>query len=253
MASTSKDGRGWNDDRDPHGAREVRGDEAWKHAPSRETTSAEPDSANQRRARQQRHEENGGEETDPPPEAGALRGAQATARGATMTLTSPSFGHGETIPMNHTSDGANLAPALAWAGVPPGAKSLALLVDDPDAPDPAAPQRTFTHWIVYNLPASAGGLALGADRSGLPSGAKHGRNDFGRLGYAGPKPPVGRHRYIFRLFALDCALPESLGHCDRAALLGAMHGHVVAEAELMGTYEHGNGHPAATSTPMTLV
>lgn len=155
-----------------------------------------------------------------------------------MLLTSPSFRHGDTIPMNHTADGAGLSPALAWSDVPPGTKSLALLLEDPDAPDPMAPQRTFVHWLIYNLPPASGGLALGADRTGgLPRGALLGRNDAGRTQYYGPKPPVGRHRYIFRLFALDDLLPDSLGVCTRAELLEAMQGHLLAEAELMGTYQ----------------
>jgi hypothetical protein len=153
-----------------------------------------------------------------------------------FTITSPSFGHGDRIPRTHTAEGANLSPPLAFAGVPPGSKSLALIVEDPDAPDPAAPQRIFVHWIVYQLQPSTPGLPLGADREGLPAGARPGRNDFGNTRYAGPAPPIGRHRYVFRLFALDASLPD-LGTPDRARLMSAMRGHVLAEAELMGTYE----------------
>jgi hypothetical protein len=161
-----------------------------------------------------------------------------------MTLTSPSFAHGDWIPVNHTGDGDDLAPALAWDGVPRGTKSLALVVEDPDAPDPAAPQRTFAHWIVYNLQPASGGLPLGADRSGMPTGARSGRNDAGTIGYLGPRPPIGRHRYIFRLFALDAMLPD-LGAPTRKELLDAIEGHVLAEAELMGVYEHehASSHP----------
>lgn len=154
-----------------------------------------------------------------------------------MQITSPSFAHGDWIPRNHTADGANLSPPLSFSGVPPGARSLALLVEDPDAPDPAAPRTIFVHWIVYNLQPSTRGLPLGADRGGLPPGARPGRNDFGGLDYEGPAPPVGRHRYVFRLFALDAMLPERLGAPDRAGLMAAIEGHVIAEAELMGLYE----------------
>jgi Raf kinase inhibitor-like YbhB/YbcL family protein len=154
-----------------------------------------------------------------------------------VNVTSSSFGYGEDIPQSHTADGENLSPPLAWEGVPPQAKSLALVVEDPDAPDPAAPRKTFAHWLVYNLQPSAGGLARGADRSGLPQGAREGRNDFGRLEYQGPSPPVGRHRYFFRLFALDRTLPKTLDIPDRAHLLEAIEGHVLAETDLMGTYE----------------
>jgi Raf kinase inhibitor-like YbhB/YbcL family protein len=149
-----------------------------------------------------------------------------------LTLTSPTIGHGDLIPRNHTSDGQNRSPTLAWSGVPAGARSLALVVEDPDAPDPAAPQRIFAHWLVYNLPATSAGLG-----PGLPAGARLGRNDFGHLGYEGPAPPIGRHRYFFRLFALDIILPPTLGEPDRAALMGAIQGHILEEAELMGVYE----------------
>jgi len=163
-----------------------------------------------------------------------------------MTLSSPSFGHGYMIPRNHTADGLNRAPPLAWSDVPARAKSLALIVEDPDAPDPAAPQRIFTHWIIYNLQSSAGGLPLGAAQADLPAGARMGRNDFGQTAYSGPAPPIGRHRYFFRLFALDTVLPTNLGPADRAKLTKAMQGHIIEEAELMAMYERGPQelHPA---------
>lgn len=141
------------------------------------------------------------------------------------------------MPRKYTADGANISPPLTWSGVPEGTKSLALIVEDPDAPDPAAPQRIFTHWIVYNIEPSTSGLPPGVDRDGLPVGAREGRNDFGALAYLGPKPPVGCHRYVFRLFALDVCLPESLGHPDRATLMNAIRDHVIEETELMATYE----------------
>jgi Raf kinase inhibitor-like YbhB/YbcL family protein len=154
-----------------------------------------------------------------------------------LTLTSPSFGHGDLIPRNHTADGLNRSPPLTWTEVPAGTRSLALVVEDPDAPDPAAPQRIFTHWIIYNLPPTPGHLALAASRERLPAGAQAGRNDFGQTGYGGPAPPIGRHRYFFRLFALDTVLPADLGPVDRATLMRTIGSHILEEAELMGVYE----------------
>jgi Raf kinase inhibitor-like YbhB/YbcL family protein len=154
-----------------------------------------------------------------------------------LTLTSPSFGHGDLIPRSHTSDGVNRSPPLTWEGVPAGARSLALVVEDPDAPDPASPQRIFAHWLIFNLPPHADGLALSVGRAALPRGTRLGRNDFGLLEYCGPEPPIGRHRYFFRLFALDAVLPVALGEPDRATLMRALQGHIIEEAELMGVYE----------------
>ena len=122
------------------------------------------------------------------------------------------------------------------AGVPPGAKSLALIVDDPDAPDPAAPKRTWVHWVLYNVPADLTRLPEAVDRDALPDGALEGVNDWKRTGYGGPCPPVGRHRYFFKLYALDVTLPD-LNHPTKAALEAAMAGHVLATAELVGKYQ----------------
>ena len=154
-----------------------------------------------------------------------------------MTVSSPSFGHGDLIPKNHTADGPNRSPPLSWSGAPAGTKSFALVVEDPDAPDPAAPQRIFCHWVLYNLPPGTAQLGPGASTDGLPPGTRVGRNDFGRAAYGGPAPPIGRHRYFFRLFALDIELPATLGASDRNTLMQAIHGHVLAEGELMGVYE----------------
>jgi Raf kinase inhibitor-like YbhB/YbcL family protein len=154
----------------------------------------------------------------------------------TMSLSSPSFADGAEIPRRNTSDGDDLSPALAWSGVPPGAASLALIVDDPDAPDPRAPRLTWVHWVLYDLPPSAKGLAEDASRKGLPAGTHTGKNDFHRDDWGGPSPPIGRHRYFFKLYALDVALPD-LRTPTKAALEKAMHGHVLAEARLMGTYQ----------------
>jgi Raf kinase inhibitor-like YbhB/YbcL family protein len=153
-----------------------------------------------------------------------------------MTITSTAFAHGGAIPRSHTCDGEDLSPALAWAGVPAAALSLVLIVDDPDAPDPAAPKMTWAHWVLYNLPAAATGLAEGAGSSVLPAGTREGLNDWRRTGYGGPCPPIGRHRYFHKLYALDTVLPD-LGRPTKAALEKAMHGHVLAHCELVGTYQ----------------
>jgi hypothetical protein len=150
-----------------------------------------------------------------------------------MELQSPAFAAGGEIPPRHTCEGEDLAPALQWSGVPAGAASLALIVDDPDAPDPAAPQRTWVHWVLCNLPPSPPGLPEGGRP--LPAGAQEGLNDWKRQGYGGPCPPIGRHRYFFKLYALDRLLP-ALQRPDKAALEAAMRGHVLAHAELIGTY-----------------
>ncbi|MCL4802625.1 MAG: YbhB/YbcL family Raf kinase inhibitor-like protein [Burkholderiales bacterium] len=151
----------------------------------------------------------------------------------TLKLTSAAFAHGGEIPRKHTCDGQDVSPPLAWTGVPPGAKSLALIVDDPDAPDPAAPKMTWVHWVLYDLPAAATGLAEGVRQ--LPPGAREGLNDWKRTGYGGPCPPIGRHRYFHKLYALDAALGD-LGRPTKAKLEAAMRGHVLAQAELVGSY-----------------
>jgi Raf kinase inhibitor-like YbhB/YbcL family protein len=153
-----------------------------------------------------------------------------------ISLNSPAFAPNATIPAHHTCDGGDVSPALQWSGLPDGAKSLALIVDDPDAPDPAAPQRTWVHWVLYNLPATAGALPEGVTPSQLPAGTREGLNDWKRTGYGGPCPPAGRHRYFHKLYALDTVLPD-LGKPDKAQLLKAMEGHVMAETELVGTYQ----------------
>lgn len=151
-----------------------------------------------------------------------------------MELASPAFPPRGEIPRRHTCEGEDLSPPLSWSGVPPGALSLVLVVDDPDAPDPAAPKRTWVHWLLYDLPPGAPGLPEGGRP--LPAGTLEGSNDFGRTRYGGPCPPVGRHRYFFKLYALDALLPK-LHAPTKAQLEKAMKGHVVAEAELVGTYQ----------------
>lgn len=157
-----------------------------------------------------------------------------------MKLVSPAFSTNSTIPERHTCDGSEVSPALQWSDVPTGTRSLALIVDDPDAPDPAAPQRTWVHWVLYDLPASSTGLSEGAKATQLPTGTREGLNDWKRTGYGGPCPPKGRHRYFHKLYALDVELPD-LHQPDKAALLKAMEGHVLAHAELVGTYQR-QGH-----------
>jgi hypothetical protein len=153
-----------------------------------------------------------------------------------LAITSPVFTHGGAIPKLYTCQGKDISPALAWSGLPNGTKSVALIVDDPDAPDPAAPKRVWVHWVLYNIPPDTTGLAEAMERRKLPAGAREGRNDWDRLGYGGPCPPIGRHRYFHKLYALDVVLPD-LGEPTKAVLLEAMKGHVLEQAELVGTYQ----------------
>jgi Raf kinase inhibitor-like YbhB/YbcL family protein len=153
-----------------------------------------------------------------------------------LTLTSTAFAAGGEMPGKLTCEGADVPPPLAWAGVPPGTRSLALIVDDPDAPDPAAPRMTWVHWVLYNIPASAVALPEGVTPAQLPAGTREGSNDWQRTGYRGPCPPVGGHRYFHKLYALDVVLPD-LGAPSKTALEQAMRGHVLAQVELVGTYQ----------------
>jgi Raf kinase inhibitor-like YbhB/YbcL family protein len=153
-----------------------------------------------------------------------------------LTLTSTAFDNGNDIPINYTCDGEDISPPLSWSGVPPEAKSLALIVDDPDAPDPAAPQRTWVHWVLYDIPPDAAGLKENASSGNLPPGTKEGSNDWHRTGYGGPCPPIGRHRYFFKLYALDTALSD-LGKPNKAVLEQKMQAHIIGKAELIGGYQ----------------
>jgi Raf kinase inhibitor-like YbhB/YbcL family protein len=168
--------------------------------------------------------------------AGAAEPREQEVATMGLKLTSPAFAQGQGIPRVHTCDGDDVSPSLAWEGIPPGTASLALVVDDPDAPDPVAPKMTWVHWILYNLPPTATGLPQGVTRAALPPGTQEGLNDWKRTGYGGPCPPIGRHRYFFKLYALDARLPD-LGAATKAALEKAMAGHVRARAELVGTYQ----------------
>jgi Raf kinase inhibitor-like YbhB/YbcL family protein len=154
---------------------------------------------------------------------------------ATVALSSSAFTDGGAIPARYTCEGQDTAPPLAWTGLPPGTKSLALIVDDPDAPDPQAPKRTYVHWVLYDMPPTAAGLPEGG---ALPPGTREGRNDWGRTGYGGPCPPIGRHRYFHKLYALDTMLGD-LGQPPKADLEKAMEGHVLGQAQIIGTYEKG--------------
>ena len=156
-----------------------------------------------------------------------------------LTLSSAAFSAGQGIPKKYTCEGDDRSPPLAWSGAPAATKSFALIVDDPDAPDPAAPRMTWVHWVLYNIPATMTALAEGSSSALLPAGAVEGRNDFGRVRFGGPCPPVGRHRYFHKLYALDIVLPAGKA-LDKPALEAAMKDHVLAHAELMGTYQKGD-------------
>jgi len=156
----------------------------------------------------------------------------------TLTLTSEVFADGADIPSRYTCQGDDISPPLQWRGVPEQARSLVLIVDDPDAPDPAAPRMTWVHWVLYNLPAGDGGLPEGVRPADLPEGSAEGVNDWKRTGYGGPCPPIGRHRYVHKLYALDTRL-EGLHQPGKAAVEAAMRGHVIAQAQLVGLYRKG--------------
>lgn len=152
-----------------------------------------------------------------------------------LTITSSAFSHGQEIPSRFTCDGGDISPPLNFDGQPSGTKSLTLIVDDPDAPDPKAPRMTWVHWVLYNIPVAVNGLPEGGSKA-LPAGILEGMNDWRRTGYGGPCPPIGRHRYFHKLYALDIVLPD-LGRPDKARLEKEMQGHVIEKAELVGTYE----------------
>jgi hypothetical protein len=153
-----------------------------------------------------------------------------------LTLTSSAFQPGGTIPSKYTCEGDDISPPLAIDGVPAGAKSLALIIDDPDAPDPKAPKRVWVHWVIHNLPSDTKGLPEG--EGGLPKGAVIGVNDWKQESYHGPCPPIGRHRYFHKLYALDITLPPAA--LTKPELETAMKGHILAQAELMATYQKGD-------------
>lgn len=148
-----------------------------------------------------------------------------------ITITSSAFQEGQPIPRQYTCDGVNVSPALEWTGVPKTAKTIAIIADDPDAPS-----GTFTHWVLYNLPSETIGMVENLPATeDLKSGGHQGLNDFNQVGYGGPCPPSGRHRYFFKLFALDYELPLKAG-AKRPEVDQAMEGHILGQGQLMGTY-----------------
>ncbi len=153
-----------------------------------------------------------------------------------FTMKSPVFTHEGKIPSKYTCEGDDISPPLHWDSVPDQARSLVLIVDDPDAPDPRAPRMTWVHWVVYNIPADTHEFAEGVRSQELPSGTIEGLNDWKRAGYGGPCPPIGRHRYFFKLYALDATLPV-MRQPSKAAVEAAMKDHILASAVLIGTYE----------------
>jgi Raf kinase inhibitor-like YbhB/YbcL family protein len=158
----------------------------------------------------------------------------AAEKNMTLSLSSPAFPDGAAIPAKYTCEGEDTSPPLAWSGVPDGTKSLVLIVDDPDAPDPNAPRKVWVHWVLYNLSPDAKGLGEGVKT--LPQDTRVGLNDWKRAAYGGPCPPIGRHRYFHKLYALNVVLPN-LGQATKSKVEGAMQGHILAEAQLVGTYQ----------------
>lgn len=157
-------------------------------------------------------------------------------KGFAMEITSSKFSHNGDIPKVYTCEGDNISPPISWSGVPNDAKSLVLIVDDPDAPDPRAPQMTWVHWVLYNIPITSNELAENIETSNLPKGIKVGFNDWKSKSYGGPCPPIGKHRYFFKLYALDIILND-LDPPTKDQLLNAMQTHIVAKAELIGKYQ----------------
>lgn len=154
-----------------------------------------------------------------------------------MIFYSPDFNNGQPIPKIFTCESSDISPTLVWENIPTQAKSLVLIVDDPDAPDPKAPKMTWVHWLLYNLPTNSTGLIQDVKQA-LPSGTLEGLNDWKKTGYGGPCPPIGRHRYFFKLYALDSILPD-LNKPTKQSLLKQMEGKVLREVEFIGTYEKG--------------
>jgi Raf kinase inhibitor-like YbhB/YbcL family protein len=150
----------------------------------------------------------------------------------TLSLISPRFDNGGDIPARYTCDGDDISPPLSWSGLPPETRSLALIVDDPDAR-----AATWVHWVAYNIPAMVTGLAENASGPSMPAGAREGLNDWKAVGYRGPCPPSGSHRYFFKLYALDISLPPE-ERATKTQIENAMSGHVLARVELMGQYRH---------------
>jgi Raf kinase inhibitor-like YbhB/YbcL family protein len=153
-----------------------------------------------------------------------------------LTLRSSAFAAGAAIPAQYTCDGTDASPPLAWSGAPAGTASYVLIVHDPDAPDPEAPRRDWVHWVLYDIPAGTAGLEAGSDPSHLPAGTRAGTASSKRTTWSGPCPPVGRHRYFHKLYALDTVLGER-GRPTASELQALMRGHILAQTELIGTYQ----------------
>lgn len=166
----------------------------------------------------------------------AINAREKEVSAMSLTLVSSAFRHNGDIPAHYTCDGDDVSPPLSWSGVPAGTRSLALILDDPDAPDPKAPKMTWVHWVLYNIPPAATELPEHVGTKNLPQGTLEGVNDWKRAGYGGPCPPVGRHRYFHKLYALDTVLPD-MNRPTKAKLESAMRGHIVSQAEIVGTYQ----------------
>ncbi|MBU9888896.1 MAG: YbhB/YbcL family Raf kinase inhibitor-like protein [Candidatus Omnitrophica bacterium] len=160
-----------------------------------------------------------------------IAGAEEAMMKGTIRVSSPAFREGQSIPIEHTCDGADISPPLQWTGVPAGTKSLALIADDPDAPG-----GDWVHWVLYDLPPDTDHLS--PEVPATPARGIQGRTDFGRTGYGGPCPPRGTHRYFFKIYALDRMSGLGPG-ATKQVLLEAMRGHILAEGQLMGTYRRG--------------
>lgn len=154
----------------------------------------------------------------------------------TLRLSSTAFTDGGEIPSKYTCEGADISPPLQWTGVPKEARSLVLIIDDPDAPDPRAPKMTWVHWVVFNIPPEATGFPEAVTPGSLPAGTQVGLNDWKKNRYGGPCPPIGRHRYFHKLYALDSLLKE-MHKPTKAQVEAAMQGQIIATAELIGTYQ----------------
>jgi Raf kinase inhibitor-like YbhB/YbcL family protein len=153
-----------------------------------------------------------------------------------FTITSPAFTANAPIAAKYTCEGDNTSPPLAWSGAPANTRTFALIVEDPDAPDPAKPTRVVTHWVLYNIPAGTTSLAENAAKGGLPGGAAQGANERKAPTYMGPCPPIGTHRYFFKLSALDTTL-TGLQNPSKAQVETAIQGHVIDSTQVIGTYE----------------
>ena len=153
----------------------------------------------------------------------------------TITVTSKSFKHLGEIPQQFTCNGNNISPALSWFGVPKRAKSLVLIVDDPDALDSSARKTAWDHWVLYNLPTNITGLIENVASNELPQETLQGKNDWQKTGYKGPCPPIGQHHYYFKVYALDVVLPD-LNTPNKSQLEYAMQGHIIGQGALIGIY-----------------